>query len=55
MNAWANLTQRIVRNFVPSIDRETLGDLAPPRHAGTVNNYNFVAYVLHVGITSEIL
>jgi hypothetical protein len=55
MNEWANLTQRIVRNFVPSINRETLGDLAPPRHAGTVDNYNFAAYVLHVGITNELL
>jgi hypothetical protein len=55
MNEWANLTQHIVRNFVPSIDRETLGDLAQSRHADTVDNYNFAAYVLHVGITSELL
>ena len=32
------------------------GNLAPPRHTGTMNNYidNFTMYVLHVGIASEL-
>jgi hypothetical protein len=35
---------------------DTLNDLVPPRHTGTVNDYidNFAKYVLHVGITSKL-
>ncbi|CAD6334259.1 unnamed protein product [Miscanthus lutarioriparius] len=38
------------------VRRDTLDDLAPPRHTDTMNNYidNFAVYVLHVSITSEL-
>ena len=51
MTEWSLFSRSLIRNF--SLD--TSSDLAPPRHVGTVNDYinTFIAYTLHVGITSE--
>ena len=55
MTEWAFFSRSLICDFGPSIYRDTIGDLAPPRHVGTVNDYidNFITYALHVGITSE--
>jgi hypothetical protein len=52
---WALFSKSLIHDFGPPIDWDTIGDLAPPRHVGTMNDYinNFIAYALHVGITSE--
>jgi hypothetical protein len=56
MPEWANFTRRIVYDFSPPIDQETIDDFAPSKHTGTVHDYvnNFTAYVLHVGIANKL-
>lgn len=56
MTEWALFSWNLIRNCGPPISQNTTGDLAPPRHLGTVNDYNnnFIAYVLHVDIPSEL-
>jgi hypothetical protein len=50
--AWVLFNRCILCDFGPPIWQDTLGNLAPPRHTGTVNDYisNFAVY----GITSEL-
>lgn len=56
MTDWELFTRSLIHDFAPPICQDTLGDLAPPRHTGIVNNYidNFIAYVLHAGIVSKL-
>lgn len=56
MTEWALFTQSLLHDFGPPICHNTTGDLAPPKHTGTVDDYvnNFTAYVLHVGIASKL-
>jgi hypothetical protein len=53
---WAAFTQHFVRDLGPPIDQETIGDLAPLRHTGTVHDYViiFTAYGLYVDIASKL-
>jgi hypothetical protein len=50
MTEWVLFSQSLICNFGP--DRNTTGDLAPPRHVITVNDYinNFIAYALHAAL-----
>jgi hypothetical protein len=53
MTEWALFSQSLIRNFGPN--QNTTGDLAPPRHVGTVNNYinNFIAYAPHIALPAN--
>jgi hypothetical protein len=45
---WDTFVRDLTRDFGPPLSHGTLGDLAPPRHDGNLNDYtnNFNAYVL---------
>jgi hypothetical protein len=53
---WAAFTQHFVCDLGPPIDQETISDLAPLKHTGTVHDYIiiFTAYGLYVGIASTL-
>jgi hypothetical protein len=53
---WDTFSRDLTRDFSPPLSLGTLGDLAPPRHEGDLNDYtnNFDAYVLRTGIASEL-
>lgn len=51
MTTWARFTKSLIRVFDPLIGRDTIHDLAPPKHNGSVNAYKFTAYaVAELGI-----
>ncbi|CAD6204405.1 unnamed protein product [Miscanthus lutarioriparius] len=56
LTEWELFNRNLIHYFSPPICQDTIGDLAPPWHTGSMNDYidNFTAYVLHVGITSEL-
>jgi hypothetical protein len=54
MTTWACFTKSLIRVFNPLIGQDTIHDLAPPKHNGSVNAYKFTAYVIHVGIASKL-
>ena len=55
MDEWEIFNWDLVCDYGPPISQDAIGDLAPPRHTGTVDDYidSSTTYVLHVGITSE--
>ena len=56
MTEWALFIRSLLHDFGPPISHDTTGDLAPPKHTVTVDNYvnNFTPYVLRVGIDNEL-
>jgi hypothetical protein len=54
ITTWARFTKSLLRVFDPPVSRDTINNLAPPN--GSVNDYidKFTAYMLHIGITSEL-
>ena len=56
MDEWEIFNWDLVCDYGPPISQDAIGDLAPPRHTGTVDDYidSSTTYVLHVGITSEL-
>lgn len=55
ISEWQLLIRGLACDFCPLIYQDTLGDLAPPWHTSTVNDYiNFATCMLHINITSEL-